>query len=87
MSDGSYFKSANLFQSRIPNICHADQILLGIELSRLNRKRDKFHFLGVFGIYVLTARIFDYLEENIKQNAREKGEFQLTSCLDKLQKA
>ena len=43
-------------------------------------------FLGVFGMYVLTAKIFDYLEENIKQNTREKGEFQLTSCLDKLQK-
>lgn len=61
----------------------------------LNYAREKLHvlgmkednFLGVFGIYVLTARIFDYLEENIKQNAREKGEFQLTSCLDKLQKA
>ena len=61
----------------------------------LNYARKKLHvlgmkednFLGVFGIYVLTARIFDYLEENIKQNAREKGEFQLTSCLDKLQKA
>ena len=61
----------------------------------LNYARENLHvlgmkednFLGVFGIYVLTARIFDYLEENIKQNAREKGEFQLTSCLDKLQKA
>ena len=55
------------------------------KLHVLGMKED--HFLGVFGIYVLTARIFDYLEENIKQNAREKGEFQLTSCLDKLQKA
>ena len=61
----------------------------------LNYAREKLHlagmkedeFLGVFGMYVLTAKIFDYLEENIKQNAREKGEFQLTSCLDKLQKA
>ena len=55
------------------------------KLHVLGMKED--HFLGVFGIYVLRARIFDYLEENIKQNAREKGEFQLTSCLDKLQKA
>lgn len=55
------------------------------KLHVLGMKED--HFLGVFGIYVLTAIIFDYLEENIKQNAREKGEFQLTSCLDKLQKA
>ncbi len=41
-------------------------------------------FLGVFGLYVLTPKIFDYLEEHIKNNVREKGEFQLTSCLDKL---
>ncbi|NES04156.1 MAG: UTP--glucose-1-phosphate uridylyltransferase [Okeania sp. SIO2F4] len=60
----------------------------------LNYAREKLHvsgmkedeFLGVFGMYVLTTKIFDYLEENIKQNAREKGEFQLTSCLDKLQR-
>ncbi|NET45661.1 UTP--glucose-1-phosphate uridylyltransferase [Okeania sp. SIO2B3] len=64
------------------------------EKPELNYARQKLHvpgmkkdeFLGVFGIYLLTAKIFDYLEENIKQNVREKGEFQLTSCLDKLQK-
>lgn len=64
------------------------------EKPELNYAKQKLHvagmkedeFLGVFGIYLLTAKIFDYLEENIKQNAREKGEFQLTSCLDKLQK-
>lgn len=41
-------------------------------------------FLGVFGLYVLNPKIFDYLQENIKNNIREKGEFQLTSCLDRL---
>jgi UTP--glucose-1-phosphate uridylyltransferase len=41
-------------------------------------------FLTVFGQYVLNPRIFDMLEENIKNNMREKGEFQLTSCLDRL---
>ncbi|NET38964.1 MAG: NTP transferase domain-containing protein [Cyanothece sp. SIO1E1] len=43
--------------------------------------------LAVFGMYALTARIFDYLEENIQHNRREFGEFQLTSCLDQLQQA
>ncbi|MCZ6680885.1 MAG: UTP--glucose-1-phosphate uridylyltransferase [Candidatus Poribacteria bacterium] len=43
-------------------------------------------FLTVFGMYVLTPKIFDYLEENITHNLREDGEFQLTSCLDKLRK-
>jgi UTP-glucose-1-phosphate uridylyltransferase len=41
-------------------------------------------YLTVFGQYVLTPEIFDYLEENITGNLREKGEFQLTSCLDRL---
>jgi UTP-glucose-1-phosphate uridylyltransferase/mevalonate kinase len=41
-------------------------------------------FLSVFGIYILTPRVFDYLEENIAHNIRERGEYQLTSCLDQV---
>lgn len=41
-------------------------------------------FLCIFGLYVLTPKVFDYLEENISNNIRERGEFQLTSCLDRL---
>jgi UTP--glucose-1-phosphate uridylyltransferase len=44
-------------------------------------------FLTIFGLYVLTPRIFDYLEANIRNNIRERGEFQLTSCLDQLRAA
>ena len=44
------------------------------------------NFLTVFGMYVLVPEIFDYLEENIVHSLRERGEFQLTSCLDKLRK-
>jgi UTP--glucose-1-phosphate uridylyltransferase len=44
-------------------------------------------FLGLFGIYVLESKIFDLLEQNINQNIRERGEFQLTSCLDQLRQA
>jgi UTP-glucose-1-phosphate uridylyltransferase/mevalonate kinase len=43
-------------------------------------------FLTLFGQYVLTPRIFEYLEENISRNIREHGEFQLTSCLDRLRR-
>ncbi len=43
-------------------------------------------FLAAFGQYVLSPRIFDYLEENIRLNMRERGEFQLTSCLDRLRR-
>ena len=41
-------------------------------------------FLAIFGMYVLEPKIFDFLEEHINNNIREKGEFQLTSCLDRL---
>ncbi len=44
-------------------------------------------FLTVFGIYVLQPQIFDFLEHNITHHLRERGEFQLTSCLDELRKA
>lgn len=43
-------------------------------------------FLTVFGIYVIQPQIFGFLEQNIAHNLRERGEFQLTSCLDALRK-
>jgi UTP-glucose-1-phosphate uridylyltransferase/galactokinase len=47
---------------------------------------DEDQFLTVFGQYVLAPEIFNYLEENIRNNVRERGEFQLTSCLDRLRR-
>ena len=41
-------------------------------------------YLTIFGQYVLKPRLFDYLEEHIRNNVRERGEFQLTSALDRL---
>jgi UTP-glucose-1-phosphate uridylyltransferase/mevalonate kinase len=41
-------------------------------------------YLTVFGQYVIKPLIFDYLEEHIRHNVRERGEFQLTSALDRL---
>jgi UTP--glucose-1-phosphate uridylyltransferase len=41
-------------------------------------------FLCIFGLYALTSKIFDLLEEDIQNNVRMKGEFQLTTCLDNL---
>ncbi len=43
-------------------------------------------FLGIFGLYVLEPRIFKLLASEIADNERVKGEFQLTTCLDKPQK-
>jgi len=41
-------------------------------------------YLTVFGQYIIKPKLFDYLEEHIMNNVRERGEFQLTSALDRL---
>jgi UTP-glucose-1-phosphate uridylyltransferase/mevalonate kinase len=41
-------------------------------------------YLTVFGLYIIKPQLFEYLEENISHNVRERGEFQLTSALDRL---
>ena len=43
-------------------------------------------FLTVFGIYVLTPTVFRFLEEHIRLDIRERGEVQLTSCLERVRK-
>ena len=46
----------------------------------------KDEFLGVFGMYLLEPAIFELLAAEITNDERFKGEFQLTTCLDKLAK-
>jgi UTP-glucose-1-phosphate uridylyltransferase len=41
-------------------------------------------YLTVFGLYIIKPQLFEYLEEHINHNVRERGEFQLTSALDRL---
>ena len=41
-------------------------------------------YLTVFGQYIIKPQLFEYLEEHINNNVRERGEFQLTSALDRL---
>ncbi len=43
-------------------------------------------YLTVFGQYVIKPELFDFLEEHIANNVRERGEFQLTSALDRLRR-
>ncbi len=44
-------------------------------------------YLTIFGQYIIKPQIFEYLEEHIKNNVRERGEFQLpprwTACARK----
>lgn len=47
---------------------------------------DENQFLTLFGQYLLSPKIFEYLEEHIHSNFRERGEFQLTSCLERLRR-
>jgi UTP-glucose-1-phosphate uridylyltransferase/mevalonate kinase len=44
----------------------------------------KNEYLTVFGQYIIKPKLFDYLREHIENNVRERGEFQLTSALDRL---
>ena len=39
-------------------------------------------YYAVFGEYILTEDVFNILDEHIKNNIKEKNEFQLTSALD-----
>ena len=41
-------------------------------------------YLTLFGQYLVNPRLFDYLGEQIAGNMRERGEFQLTSALERL---
>ena len=43
-------------------------------------------YLTVFGQYIIRPQLFDFLEEHITNNVRERGEFQLTSALDRLRR-
>jgi UTP-glucose-1-phosphate uridylyltransferase len=43
-------------------------------------------YLTVFGQYIIKPRIFEFLEEHIQHNVRERGEFQLTSALERLRR-
>jgi UTP-glucose-1-phosphate uridylyltransferase/mevalonate kinase len=43
-------------------------------------------YLTVFGLYIIRPHLFDFLEEHIINNVRERGEFQLTSALDRLRR-
>jgi len=43
-------------------------------------------YLTFFGEYVIGPQIFPFLEEQIRNNVRERGEFQLTSALDRLRR-
>lgn len=44
------------------------------------------YYLTLAGQYILTPLVFQYLKEHIQSNFLERGEYQLTSCLEKVRK-
>ncbi len=58
-----------------------------VDYARTNLRVDGLpedEYLTLFGQYIIKPQIFNYLEEHIRANVRERGEFQLTSALDRL---
>jgi UTP--glucose-1-phosphate uridylyltransferase len=45
------------------------------------------HYLCFFGMHVLTPSVFDVLDELVAENAREAGQIQLTTALNRLARA
>ncbi|MBR3270010.1 GHMP kinase [Candidatus Saccharibacteria bacterium] len=45
---------------------------------------DEKKYFAVFGEYILTKEVFDLLRDNIENNRKEGGEFELTSVLDQV---
>lgn len=73
--DGSILEIAQIYEK--PSLDYAKK-----HLRVANMKEDEF--LGIFGMYILEPAIFALLEADITNNARYRGEFQLTTCLEKL---
>jgi UTP-glucose-1-phosphate uridylyltransferase/mevalonate kinase len=44
-------------------------------------------YLTIFGLYLLRPRVFDYLEEHVAGDLRERGEFQLTTAIERLRES
>lgn len=60
-----------------------------VEYAREHLHMDEMNdnqYLALSGQYILSPKIFDHLEEHIRDNIRERGEIQLTSCLEELRK-
>ena len=45
---------------------------------------DEKKYFAVFGEYILTKEVFDLLRDNIENDRKENGEFELTSVLDEV---
>jgi UTP--glucose-1-phosphate uridylyltransferase len=73
--DGSVLEIEQIYEK--PSLNYAQK-----HLRVQGMKEDEF--LGIFGMYVLEPAIFALLEADINNNARDRGEFQLTTCLEKL---
>lgn len=71
----SVLEITEIYEKPTLDYARSNLIVKGLEPDR---------FLGIFGMYILEAKIFDHLAAEINHNLRYKGEFQLTTSLEKL---
>ena len=73
-SNNNYYKVDKMYEK--PDIDYAKNNLY----TTINNKKK---YYSVFGEYIIKSEIFNMLEDNIKNKRTEKGEYELTSVLDK----
>ena len=76
VKDSDYlFDLTEIYEKPTLNYARTNMRVPGLEWDR---------FLTIFGLYIIEPKIFDLLADNIRHDVREKGEYQLTSCLQTL---
>ena len=50
------------------------------------KTKDGKKYYAVFGEYILTDDVFKVLKKNIKEDKRERGEFQITGAIEEVRK-
>jgi UTP-glucose-1-phosphate uridylyltransferase len=75
IEEGRLLNVTELAEKPTPDYARAHLVVAGLPVGE---------YLTVFGQYIVNPKLFDYLDEQITANLRERGEFQLTSALERL---
>ena len=71
---------------RLNRICEKPSVAYAQDYLKVTSKNSSENYYAVFGQYILTKDVFSQLEKNIKNDVRERGEYQLTSALEQTRK-
>ena len=72
---------------RLNNICEKPTVEYAEDYLKVANKKNPENYYAVFGQYILTKEVFSQLELNIKNDVRERGEYQLTTALAQVREA